>query len=62
MTVFQLFKETLKLIIRGKGKYCCRLLIDGIEHDIKGLFTEYYNDDSLKVEIIIDIEVGETEC
>ena len=28
---------------------------------IKGLFTEYYNDVSLKVEIIMDVEVGETD-
>ena len=28
---------------------------------VKGLFTEYYNDDSLKVEIIKDVEVGEIE-
>ena len=36
MTIYEMFIETLKLIFKGKGKYNCRLLIDGYEEDING--------------------------
>lgn len=35
--------------------------LDDVMIYVKGLFREYCNDVSLKVEIILDIEVGETE-
>ena len=37
MTIYEMFLETLKLILKGKGKLRCRLMImGGGEEDING--------------------------